>query len=99
MLQCDTWFFRGQQSRLVKAGNPAPEGWTDEPEVPFAAEGEYDYVIEEKHTPRGLPSGQGPFRSDGSGFKDIALLKTEEVKRGPGRPPKVPAAEAPQGQE
>lgn len=40
MLQHPTWMYQGQEARLFKAGEIVPEGWSDAPSQPYAAEGE-----------------------------------------------------------
>lgn len=72
----DTFMFKGQQSHIFAAGQTIPDGWNDAPEVPYPAEGEYDWVIEEFHTPKSAQAQRE------SGI-------VEPVKRGPGRPPKT----------
>lgn len=84
----DTYAYRGQQARLFTEGQEVPDGWADAPEVPYAAEGEHDWVVEEFHTPKRERQQAAMART---AVAHPGALD-EPIKRGPGRPPKITSA-------
>lgn len=72
-----TYLYKGQTARLFQPGDERPEGWNNAPEVPYAADGEWEHVIAEFHTPKPKPGDGEQRRGPGRPPKPVDAVTSE----------------------